>query len=438
VLALTRLGPDERRVVAAFDDAVLAPFLGAGATFERAIAEQRLFVADYAALGEITADATAPGWQAGRKLIAPIALFVRTDRSANLEPVGIDLGPNRTFLAQRERTAGNDDRWAIAKMFVQSADYNYNQVVNHLAFTHLIEESICLAVYRRLAPQHPVTRLLARHFTALLAINQIGVFTLISKNGIIAHILEGGLGGSLQLIANAYRNWSFDDLDFPAQIARRGLGDPTFLPYYPYRDDGMLIWNLIGEYVEQYVALYYGNDDAVASDYELQGFAQQLGGLLDGGAGGLTGFPAEIVSCAQLCTVLRRIIWTAGPQHAAVNYPQIDFATFVPNLPAATYAPPPEAGADVADLTAWLPPQAETQTQVHTGYSLAGMHYDRFLRYRLCRADGSQALVDQFHARLVHDVRPVIVARNAERARTPGQLTYPYFLPENIPNSTSV
>jgi arachidonate 15-lipoxygenase len=267
----------------ALNDAVLGPFFGPGATLARVVADRRLFVADYSALGEITADQNAPGWQAGQKLIAPVALFARSGDAPSVDPLAIGLGANHAYFARDARTAAGDERWTMAKIFVQSADYNFNQLVNHLAFTHLIEESICLAMHRRLAPQHPLNRLLVNHFTALLVINQIGVLTLLSKTGVISQILEGGLGGSLDLIRNQYAGWTFDSLDYPAQIQRRGLSDASTLPYYPFRDDGMLVWNLLGDYLDEYIALYYRSDDDVAHDYELAGFAGQLAGTLDGG-----------------------------------------------------------------------------------------------------------------------------------------------------------
>ena len=425
------------RFVPALSSEVLEPYFGSGATFERALAAGRLFVTDYRELGEITADADAPGWQAGRKLVAPIALFARTDATPKLTPIAIGLGPQRTFFA-RPSTPSGDEGWSLAKTFVQSADYNYNQVVNHLAFTHLIEESFCLAMHRRLAAQHPLHRLLSKHFAALLAINQIGVLTLISKGGIIAQILEGGLGGSIDLIRNAYASWTFAALDYPEQIRARGLADAATLPYFPYRDDGMLLWNLLGDYLDEYLALYYASDEDVKQDYELAAFAAQLSGGLDGGSGAIAGFPQQIAERATLRDVVRRIVWMAGPQHAAVNFPQVDYASFIPNMCAATYAPPPRGRVTPAHLLATLAPRAETQTQFRTAYSLAGYHYDRLLDYDLCGADASQAIVEKYFDRLTVDVTATIDARNAERANQPGLLPYSYLLPANVPNSSSV
>ena len=420
---------------APFGAEVLSRRLGGDATFARAIAENRLYVADYALLGNITAPASAPApWQQNRKLLAPLALFVRPNDFAGLEPVGIAIDP-QTLVSP----ADDHGRWEMAKLFAQSADYNVAQVLNHLCFTHLIEEAFCLATVRRLAWCHPIHCLLRHHFGQLLIINELGVKLLLSSDGAMQKILQGALDGSLDLMRLAYSKWSFADLDFEASLASRGVGDAAALPYYPYRDDGRLIWDLLGNYLSDYVDIYYASDAEVRADPELQGWAQELAGLLDEGQGRVAGFPETIGSREQLALVLRRIVWTAGPQHAAVNYPQLDFASYVPNMTAATYQPPVADGpVSEAQLLAMMAPRAQTGTQVTVAYVLANWHYDQLLNYDLCSADASQQLVTKTYAQLHGAVRDTIVARNEERSKTPGLVAYPYLMPENIPNATSV
>jgi len=200
----------------------------------------------------------------------------------------------------------------------------------------------------------------------------------------------------------------------------------------------LLIWNLLGEYVTEYINLYYTSDNDVVADYELQDWAQQLGGVLDNGAGTVPGFPNQIGTRAQLANIVQRIIWTAGPQHAAVNFPQIDYTTFIPNATGATYAPPVDGNVDEAAILQMLAPREQTAVQVKTSYALAGYHYDKLLNYDLNAKDGSDAIVKKYYQQLTTTVRNTIVERNEQRGGQTGLLVYPYFLPENIPNSTSV
>lgn len=36
------------------------------------------------------------------------------------------------------------------------------------------------------------------------------------------------------------------------------VDDPDVLPYYPFRDDALLYYNIIKDYVFNYVKIYYG------------------------------------------------------------------------------------------------------------------------------------------------------------------------------------
>jgi arachidonate 15-lipoxygenase len=423
------------------NDQSIEPLLGPKATIQQAIQQGRLYVTDFAALQAVVASPTAPGWQRGKRLMAPLALYVKTDNFPGLLPLAIQLGQtpdSPVYLASESAQPGKQYQWLMAKIFLQSADLNLNQTVNHLCFTHLIEEAFAVAMHRRLALQHPLYCLLEYHFAALLVINQLGVLTLINPTGIVQQILEGGLSGSFQLIENAYKNWSFDDMDFPENLRKRGLDDSVKLPYYPYRDDGKLIWDCLGMYVKEYLDLYYLNDEDVTRDYELQNWAKQLSGVLDSASGRVTGFPESIASREQLAQIVQRLIWTGGPQHAAVNFPQVEFTTFIPNAVGATYTLPGPDGINEKTLLDMLAPKPETEVQVKASYALAGYRYDQLLDYNLNSEDGAQAIVEKYRRQLITQVRQTIVARNKQRSGQEGLLPYPYFLPENIPNSTSV
>lgn len=316
------------KLAAALDDRVVSQLLP-GMTLERAVAERRLFVCDYAALGTVTADPDAPGVFAGKRPIAPIALYVRGDDFAGLELAAIQLDQGVAdppcMLACEGRAPASAATWAIAKLFVQAADLSYNQAVNHLGMTHLLEESFALATYRHLAPSHPLRVLLAFHFDALFVINELGKLTLLKAGpgGLLNNLLETGLSGSASLITEAYRAWTFDDLDFGAALERRGVA-PAVLPYFPYRDDGQLVWDVLGRYADDYVRLYYKDASDVLADYELQAWSRELRTT-----GGVASLP-ELTSVEALVGVIHKLLWTAGPQHAAVNFPQVDYTTFVP------------------------------------------------------------------------------------------------------------
>ena len=174
----------------------------------------------------------------------------------------------------------------------------------------------------------------------------------------------------------------------------------------------------------------------------MQAWASELGTVANGKSL-VPGFPAAITTVAQLVPIVHRLLWTASAQHAAVNFPQVEYATFIPNYPGATYNAPPTDFSGVTtteqDLLATLAPVGNTQVQVSTAYALARYHYDQLLDYAATLTDPkAAALVAGYFDRLRTEIRQTIVDRNNARANTAGLLAYPYFLPENIPNSTSV
>jgi hypothetical protein len=125
-----------------------------------------------------------------------------------------------------------------------------------------------------------------------------------------------------------------------------------------------------------------------------------------------------------------------------VNFPQLEYATFIPNLPGATYIDPPknfqDTTIDSADLLRLLPPKEQTSTQVSTSYALAGYHYDQLLDYYGDLPLEAGQIAKKYYDELAATVTQKIVDANQRRAMQEGLLPYKYFLPANVPNSTSV
>jgi hypothetical protein len=89
-----------------------------------------------------------------------------------------------------------------------------------------------------------------------------------------------------------------------------------------------------------------------------------------------------------------------------------------------------------------MPLVEKAKTQFQVSYQLAGLHFDELLDYAdNFGGDGidgrAKAIVAACKQRLDTAITAEIEARNQERQRL-GLLPYPYFLPRNIPNGTSV
>lgn len=242
----------------------------------------------------------------------------------------------------------------------------------------------------------------------------------------------------------------------PNDIKRRGI-EPEFLPQFPYRDDAQLLWEAIARYVTAYLQRYYPSDQAVRQDPYLQAWAAELGAPLDSRP--LTEFaqapswiPSELAAEVGLSieslphhprvpnfpekiTRLKElIIFTSGPQHAALNFSQFDYMGYVPNMPLAAYARPDVA----ASLDQMLPPPDNDLEQMRLTFLLSEIRWGRLGSSDLINfVDGGDLnCLAQFQADL-QEIESQIQTRNQERREETG-LDYPYLLPSQIPNSINI
>ena len=97
---------------------------------------------------------------------------------------------------------------------------------------------------RNIPDAHPLYRLLQPHFRYTMSINSAARATLISKNGIIARKFAIGSDGMEELFKRA--STVHHDM---SNLKERGVDNRDELPGYYYRDDGIVIWDAIEEYV---------------------------------------------------------------------------------------------------------------------------------------------------------------------------------------------
>jgi arachidonate 15-lipoxygenase len=412
-----------------------------GEETDRAIASGRLYVADYKELKEAGSTPAAVGAYSGEVPLAPIALFLRAKTHGGLEPVAIQL--DQTSQSEYYFPDGSAD-WLLARSFAQAASYQLTQVVYHLTLHHLIEEAFALATVRQFPACHPLHPLLGYHFSGLMPINT-GTISQFFGQATQTYLLVGR-SGAQNLLNNRYARWRFDQLDFVADLERRGMDDPALLPYYPHRDDLLLHWDLLSDYTRDYLAMYYGDpresrsraDRNVSEDFELQSWAAELSREA-GGRGNVPGFPSRITTFDELQRIIHLLIFTAGPHHASLNFAQLDYGAFVPNMPAAMYLRPPTGRVDEQTLLNLMPPAPQSigqATMTHQAEYYMGQLLD-YSNYFCGPCHGAaRDLIEFYRGKLAGEVTQTIRARNRQRIEQ-GSLPYIYVLPVNVPNSTS-
>jgi len=409
-----------------------------GDTLAAALADGRLYVADYHAL-----DVLVPGSTDGQaKYVAcPIALFAVPPHGASLVPVAIQCGqdPNENPMFTPGPRADRQWGWEIAKLVVQVADGNWHELYAHLAHTHLVIEAVAVATRRHLAEVHPLWALLVPHFEGTMFINYEAATSLITAGGPIDRIFGGTIASSQQMAAQGRLSFDFTQRMPPNDFKARGVDDAGLLPDYPYRDDALLVWQAIHEWVQGYVGIYYADDAAVTADTELAAWVASIGG-----EGQVKGF-GPVQTRHQLVDACAMILFTASAQHAAVNFPQAAIMEFAPAVTGALWQDVPleREGHSRQDWLSAMPPSPQALKQLEVLYLLGSLHYrplgtylSRDFPYPAWftdpRVTASEGPLPRFQAALLK-VEERIVERNAQR-----RVAYPFLLPSAVPTSINI
>jgi arachidonate 15-lipoxygenase len=418
--------PDERLPITDAMFQVAAP----GDTLRAAIAEGRLYLADYALLDGAELG-TYPNGQ--KYLYAPLALFVVTQSGKELLPVAIQCqqkpAPLNPIL-----TPDDGYNWMIAKTVVEIADANIHEASTHLGRTHLAMEPFVISTFRQLAENHPLYLLLVPHFEGTLAINKAAWQHLIADKGGVDKLMGGTIKTSRGVAVQGVQTLHVMNDLLPLTFAKRGVADRKLLPVYPFRDDALLYWDAIYEWVGTYVRLYYHENTDVQQDVELQAWAREISAD-DGGR--LKGLPnsGSIQQVSELIDVVTFVIYTCSVQHAAVNFPQFDCMSYVPNMPCAGYKPAPttKTGATEADFVDMLPPLDMAELQMELGFLLGKVHYTKLGHYAHGAFGDARVRrpLEHFQKR-VADIGMTIAERNTERR------PYDTLAPDGIPQSINI
>jgi arachidonate 15-lipoxygenase len=364
-------------------------------------------------------------------------------------PIAIQLSGDDN---SRLYTPADDEQdWFYAKLCVQVADGNHHEMATHLCRTHFAMEPFAVATARQLAETHPLSLLLAPHFRFLIANNHLGRLQLVNRGGRVDEILAGSLAESLSITTDYYKSWDLLKSSFPNDLKTRQVDDSQKLPHYPFRDDGLLIWNAVTKYVKKYLQYFYPNLEDIENDTELQDWAKDLATVAK-----IKGMPEKIDQVSTLVDIISNLIFTCGPLHSAINYTQVDYMGFVPNQPLAAYLDGKalanekegEAGhkpVSEEQVLKFLPPYKRTVDQLNTLYFLSAYRYDRLGYYDRTYRDLYQKSTEEiFSGTSINTVilefqqELKLIGDEIDRRNSKRLIKYSYFHPDLITNSISV
>ncbi|MBN3324381.1 LOX5 lipoxygenase, partial [Atractosteus spatula] len=403
-------------------------------TLEEEIKEGNVYIADYEMLEDVTPNSTDPCTI--QYLAAPICLLYKNSENKVL-PIAIQLGQipgenNPIFLPSDAKYD-----WILAKIWVRSSDFHIHQTVTHLLRTHLISEVFGIAMFRQLPAVHPIFKLLIPHVRFTIAINTKAREQLICECGLFDKANATGGGGHVQLVQRAMKDFTYQSMIFPEAIKLRGMESQEELPYFFYRDDGMRVWEVVKRFVTDVVNIYYDSDESVQNDEEIQAFVKDVSvfGMQDTEN---SGFPKTIKTLEKLIEYLTVVIFTASAQHAAVNFGQYDWCSWIPNSPPTMRRPPPtEKGVTTIEfIIESLPDRGRSCWHLGAVWALSqfqenelflGMYPDEhFIEKPVKQA------MQRFRKNL-DEVASIIKERNKNK-----KLPYYYFSPDRVPNSVAV
>jgi len=408
------------------DAAIYARALGDTDRLDAAIAEGRLFLADYALWDGMITGKTC-GLQ--KYLCAPLALFARVP-GGDLMPVAIQVG-QRPGKENPIWTPQDGIAWRMAKTTVTTADMNVNGVVAHFGLCHAVTEALICISHRRLSVRHPLLQLLLPHFRYTLAVNETARTQLVNPGGTQETLQSGTLEANFQVINRSLGEIKFDKIGARAELASRGLEDRERLPVHPFRDDGVPIADAIHAWVHDYLRIYYADDSAVVADTEVRAWAAELAG-----PGGYGCMPA-LDSVPSLARFVADMIWRITGFHSVINYGGWDYAAWAPGMPSASFGPAPSSGVGGADEAKWramLPPLSTASKMMELMFTLANMRLNRIGDYPIGTFLEPRVLplLARFNATLTQ-IQADTEARDATRP-----WRFPFLHPNQVPLSIHV
>lgn len=417
-------------------DAHVAEVMGPGATLADLADSGRLYAVDHRQTLAGIRGGTYHGLR--RYAAQPLALFVWRQAGlmewGDLQPLAVqvqDLSGPPVVVTPRSPVAA----WQIAKTVFQMADANVHEMSTHLGRTHFAMEPFGLASNRQLADNHPLKVLLTPHLRFLMANNQLGVEFLVNRGGPVERLLMGSLEESLKVSVAAAKSWSVKASAFPQDLQGRGMRDPASIRHYPFRDDGLLLWSALEDYVRGYLGLYYKTGADLTEDSELKAWAGELAGPLQ-----VKDMPSPVGTLDELVQVVTAVIFTCSATHSAVNYGQYDAMAFCPNMPLGLYRDfhgalkaDGSGGGDDAFMLAMLPPQRQAVDQLKIIEELTTYRFDALGHYEDPFVDARAEAVRQelLQTLSLHERR--IEVRNQKRI-----VPYPLLKPSLVLNSISI
>ena len=426
---------------------------GTNAAMLQLLHDGRLFVVDFTGFALFSPSASYQG-SPDKHTYGAAALFKQVVGDRHLTPVCIQVishnGSSEVVFPN------NGIKWNIAKAVFQSIDAFYQSPLAHLAGTHFVVEPFLVATYRRLPRCHPLYVLLDKHFEGTAFINNASIDALVFNQSALNLVTSIDVSSNLDLLADFTADILSKDMTFPARIKARQMDQAKSLDY-PYRDDGMLLWDAILRWTTKYLQIYYRDNQQVLNDKYLCAWLSDLESSAGGNVKWINTLSFDRYNAKEsLSSLVASIIFFASVEHAAMNFQIRPVLQFTGVYPSAIYA-----GDDVvfkqnptqADFMSLFPPMKMARLQVQLVQLLGSIRYTRLGFYDTAPSNGTahpvgayflDTVCTTYFCRNRHDVVEALrdfqkdlkkISRKIHIRNSQRQHMYVEMIPEGIPSS---
>ena len=291
---------------------------------------------------------------------APMCLMYAREHDG-LIPVAIQLTQSPTqsspiYTPADSKGLYND--WLVAKMWVKSAEVNHQIYSTHLLHTHLVMEPVALALLRNFPSVHPLYKFLHPHMENILAINSLYRQLLLPGGKLLSRLMAIGEDGAshIDFLREEFATFQFQSLNVKASLEEHEISYCPLLTQYSYPKHAIALWDMIEEFVNEMVGLFYVDDATVQEDVELQNFLRELKTI---GFPHGAGLPERFMSRESVVTFCTCVLNTCTVRHDQVSEGLLDYYGYTPiACPAFTAGPPAfkrERGLEPSEMKRLLP-----------------------------------------------------------------------------------
>ena len=114
----------------------------------------------------------------------------------------------------------------MARWIANSAFFTQAAVFTHLFQVHLVQDVFAVATFRELPGEHPLRRLLDRHYFGLVPINQASLNGMLGECKPATNAFGLGYRNTREFLKMCYSAWKYDDADFELDLK---VGQRAFL-----------------------------------------------------------------------------------------------------------------------------------------------------------------------------------------------------------------